>query len=112
KENPRITVIDLSRNFGHQKAVTAGLDSSTGDAVIVMDADLQDPPEVALELISAWENGADVAYAQRRSRKDGAFKKLTAKLFYKFLQALSDIPIPRDTGDFRLLDRKVLKELN
>ncbi|MBX3311642.1 MAG: glycosyltransferase family 2 protein [Microbacteriaceae bacterium] len=112
QENSRVTVIDLSRNFGHQIAVTAGLDATEGDAVIVMDADLQDPPEVTLDLIQAWENGADVAYAQRRSRKDGFLKKATAKIFYRFLQMLSDVPIPKDTGDFRLLDKKVVKELN
>lgn len=112
KANSKVTVIDLSRNFGHQIAVTAGLDAVEGDATIVMDADLQDPPEVTLELIRAWQDGADVAYAQRRSRKDGFIKRTTAKVFYRFLQMLSDVPIPKDTGDFRLMDKKVVKELN
>jgi dolichol-phosphate mannosyltransferase len=104
----RIRVVDFSRNFGHQLAVTAGLDYASGDAVIVMDTDLQDPPRVALELIASWRDGNDVVYAQRRSRKDGAFKRLTASLFYRFLSWAAEVDIPRDTGDFRLLDRKVV----
>jgi glycosyltransferase involved in cell wall biosynthesis len=107
----RITVLALSRNFGHQIAVTAGLDAVDADAVIVMDTDLQDPPEVSLELIERWEQGFDVVYAQRRSRQDGAFKVVTARLFYRALRRLSDIDIPPDAGDFRLLDRRVVDEL-
>lgn len=104
----RVTVINFSRNFGHQIAVTAGLDYAGGDAVIVMDSDMQDPPRVSVELIEKWQKGYDVVYAQRRSRKDTAFKKLTAHMFYWLLSSLADIKIPRNTGDFRLLDRKVV----
>lgn len=110
-KDPRINIIDFSRNFGHQLAVTAGLDCSKGDAVIIMDSDMQDPPKVSFELLEKWETGYDVVYAQRRTRKDTFFKKLTANLFYRTLQKLADIEIPRDTGDFRLLDRKVVDEM-
>jgi dolichol-phosphate mannosyltransferase len=111
KIDKRIAVIDFSRNFGHQIAVTAGLDHATGDAVIIMDSDLQDPPQVSLQLIEKWEEGYDVVYAQRRSRKDTFFKKITANLFYRTLQKLADIEIPRNTGDFRLMDRQVVNEM-
>lgn len=111
KKDNRINVIDFSRNFGHQIAVTAGLDFATGDAVIIMDSDMQDPPSVSFELIKKWEEGYDVVYAQRRSRKDTFFKKLTADMFYRTLQKLADIDIPRNTGDFRLIDRKVANEM-
>lgn len=104
----RIIVINFSRNFGHQLAVTAGMDFAKGDAVIIMDSDLQDPPQVSLELIDKWEEGYDVVYAQRRSRKDTIFKKATAAAFYWTLQKLSEVDIPRNTGDFRLVDRKVV----
>lgn len=108
---PDVRLLDLSRNFGHQIAVTAGLDAAEGDAVIIMDADMQDPPRVCLELIREWERGYDVVYAQRRSRKDTAFKKFTAAVFYKTLDALSDIDIPQNTGDFRLISRPVVLEI-
>ncbi len=107
----RVIVIDLARNYGHQVAVTAGLDRSTGDAVIIMDSDMQDPPAVSLELIEQWEAGWDVVYAQRRSRKDSIFKRATAFLFYKALRRVSEVEIPANTGDFRLLDRRVVDEL-
>ena len=110
-KDPRITVIDFSRNFGHQIAVTAGLDHAKGDAIIIMDSDMQDPPSVSFELIEKWVEGYDVVYAQRRSRKDTFFKKLTADMFYRVLQKLADIEIPRNTGDFRLIDRKVVNEM-
>lgn len=110
-KDPRVVVVDFSRNFGHQMAVTAGLDRAGGDAVVIMDSDLQDPPEVALQLIGKWEEGYDVVYAQRRSREDTAFKKFTANVYYRVLASLSDIEIPRNTGDFRLVDRKVVLEL-
>ena len=110
--DPRVIVIDFARNFGHQLAVTAGLDASTGDAVIVMDSDMQDPPEVAVELIGRWEEGFDVVYAQRRTRKDSAFKRLTASVFYKVLRRVAEIDIPPNTGDFRLMDRRVVDEVN
>lgn len=108
----RVEVIDLARNYGHQIAVTAGLDYAKGDAVIIMDSDLQDPPSVSLELIDKWEEGYDVVYAQRRTRKDTFMKRFTASVYYRLLQKLSNIDIPRDTGDFRLIDRKVVNEIN
>jgi polyisoprenyl-phosphate glycosyltransferase len=108
----RVTVISLARNFGHQIAVTAGLDAAAGrDAVIIMDTDLQDPPEVALRLIESWESGVDVAYAQRRTRRDPAFKRGTAYAFYWLLTRLASVDIPRNVGDFRLMDRKVVAEV-
>jgi dolichol-phosphate mannosyltransferase len=108
----RVTVVDFARNFGHQMAVTAGMDAADGDAVIIMDSDMQDPPAVSLELLEKWEEGYDVVYAQRRSRQDSGFKKLTAGGFYWALSKLADIDIPRNTGDFRLLDRKVVDEMS
>lgn len=111
ERDPRVSIYAFSRNYGHQIAVTAGLDVADSDAVIVMDADLQDPPEVSLELVERWENGADVVYAQRRSRQDSAFKRGTAHVYYWLLSRLAEIEIPRNTGDFRLLDRKVVDEL-
>lgn len=108
KKDDRVKVINLSRNFGHQLAVTAGMDHARGDAVIIMDSDMQDPPRVSLELIEKWEEGYEVVYAQRRTRQDTFFKKFTAKWFYIILQKLASIDIPRNTGDFRLLDRKVV----
>jgi dolichol-phosphate mannosyltransferase len=111
-KDPQVTVINFARNFGHQLAVTAGLDHVQGDAVIIMDSDMQDPPKVSLELLDEWEKGFDVVYAQRRSRKDTFFKKTTASAFYWTLHKLADIDIPRNTGDFRLLDRRVVNSLN
>lgn len=111
EKDKRVSIIDFSRNFGHQLAVTAGLDISNGDATIIMDSDMQDPPAVSFELIKKWEEGYDVVYAQRRSRKDTLFKKITADLFYRTLQKLADIDIPRNTGDFRLMDKKVVNEI-
>ena len=113
KENEKVKVLSFSRNFGHQAAVTAGIQYVTGDAVIIMDADLQDPPELLPEMIALWEEGNEVIYGQRRSRKgESAFKLLTAKMFYRTLNALSDVEIPKDTGDFRLVDRKVIDVVN
>ncbi|HHU11364.1 MAG TPA: glycosyltransferase family 2 protein [Intrasporangiaceae bacterium] len=111
ERDERVVVVDLARNFGHQMAVTAGIDHARGDAVIIMDADLQDPPAVSLELIREWQDGWDVVYAQRRTRKDGAFKRATADLFYRVLGAMSTVEIPRNTGDFRLIDRAVADQL-
>ncbi len=106
--NGNVRVISFSRNFGHQLAVTAGMDEARGDALIVIDADLQDPPEVIGELVKAWENGADIAYGKRLKREGETFlKKFTAHCYYRLLNAMSAYPIPLDTGDFRLLDRKV-----
>jgi polyisoprenyl-phosphate glycosyltransferase len=110
-KDDRVVVINFSRNYGHQIAVTAGIDHARGDAVIIMDSDMQDPPAVSLELIKQWELGYDVVYAQRRSRKDTFFKKITANMYYRTLQKLADIDIPRNTGDFRLINRKVVEEL-
>ncbi|WP_166139358.1 glycosyltransferase family 2 protein [Nocardioides ochotonae] len=113
ERDPRVSVLGFSRNFGHQIAVTAGLDQAEdADAVIVMDTDLQDPPRVSLEMIEVWERGVDVVYAQRRTRKDTRFKRLTAYLFYWLLARLASIDIPRNTGDFRLMDRRVVAEVN
>ncbi|TNY36786.1 glycosyltransferase family 2 protein [Thermomonospora catenispora] len=110
--DPRIRIVDFARNYGHQIAITAGIDHATGDAVIVMDTDLQDPPAVSMELVDAWERGADVAYAQRRTRKDTPFKRFTAHAYYRLLRRLAEVDIPVDAGDFRLLDRKVADELS
>ena len=108
-----VKVISFSRNFGHQAAVTAGLKEVTGDAIVIIDADLQDPPELIPEMLKHWENGYEVIYGKRKTRKgESAFKLLTAKMFYKTLNALSDVEIPRDTGDFRLVDRKVVDVIN
>ncbi len=107
-EHTDVHVVSFSRNFGHQLAVTAGMDRAKGDALIIIDADLQDPPEVIARLVEAWEQGADIAYGKRLKREgETIFKKLTAFCYYRLLNAMSAYPIPLDTGDFRLLDRKV-----
>ena len=111
EQDPRVVVIGLSRNFGHQKAVTAALDAVDADAVVIMDTDLQDPPAVSVELVERWRAGADVVYAQRRTRTDTWFKRTTANVFYRLLARTSSVEIPRNTGDFRLLDRRVVEEL-
>jgi len=112
-DDDRVTVLSFSRNFGHQVAVTAGLDACTrANAVIVMDTDLQDPPRVSLEMIEMWEGGVDVVFAQRRSRKDSPFKRATAYGFYWALDRMADIEIPRNVGDFRLMDRRVVAEVS
>jgi len=110
--DPRIRIVRLSRNFGHQIAITAGLEYARGSAVILIDADLQDPPEVIGEMVELWRQGNDVVYGTR-SRREGetTFKTLTAKWFYRFINRLSEIEIPLDSGDFRLLDRKVVDAL-
>ena len=109
----KIKVISFSRNFGHQAAVTAGLKYATGDAIVIMDADLQDPPELMPDMLKKWEEGYDVIYGKRKARKgESAFKLLTAKAFYSTLNKLSDVEIPKDTGDFRLVDRKVVDVIN
>ncbi|HMO11734.1 MAG TPA: glycosyltransferase family 2 protein [Actinotalea sp.] len=110
--DPRVVVVELSRNFGHQVAVTAGLDTATGDAIVIMDSDLQDPPEVSVELIRRWEAGADVVYAQRRSRRDSVFKRVTAAAYYRLLAGVASVDIPRNTGDFRLINRAVADQLS
>jgi len=107
-----IRLIDLSRNFGKEAALSAGLDHAGGDIVVVLDADLQDPPELIPEMIAAWKGGAEIVYAVRRSRSgDGIVKRLTAKIFYAIFNRLVDTPIPPDAGDFRLLDRRVVDAL-
>ena len=107
-QDKRVRVISFSRNFGHQVAVTAGVHHASGDALVIIDADLQDPPELIPEMIQMWQDGWEVVYAKRKRRKgESAFKLFTAKMFYKTLRMLTDIDIPADTGDFRLIDRKV-----
>ena len=108
EKDKRVKIVNFARNFGHQVAVTAGIDYAKGDAIVIIDADLQDPPEVIPELIAKWQEGYEVVYAKRKKRKGETwFKLITAKYFYKFLNYMSDIEIPKDTGDFRIIDRKV-----
>jgi dolichol-phosphate mannosyltransferase len=108
----RVRIVEFVRNFGHQIAVTAGMDVAEGKAVIIIDADLQDPPEVILELIQQWKAGYEVVYAVRASREgESWFKEATAKLFYRMIFRITDVQIPLDTGDFRLLDAKVISIL-
>ena len=110
--DPVIRVVNLLRNFGHQAAVTAGLDVAEGDAVVLIDSDLQDPPEIIIEMVAAWKAGADVAYGQRRTREgETVFKLFTARLFYRILRWMTKSDIPADTGDFRLMDRRVVDVL-
>lgn len=113
QHNPEVAIIDLSRNFGKEIAMTAGLDHANGDATVVIDADLQDPPELIRELFSYWQEGYDVVYARRIDRKGETFlKKITASIFYRFIMSASRVPIPRDTGDFRLMSRRAVDSLN
>lgn len=113
KNDKNIKVISFSRNFGHQCAVTAGLKYVTGDAVVIIDADMQDPPELIVDMLKLWEQGNEVIYGKRKKREgESRFKLLTASMFYKTLNALSDVEIPKDTGDFRLVDRKVVDVIN
>jgi dolichol-phosphate mannosyltransferase len=107
-----VKFVDFARNFGHQTAITAGMDYSEGQAVVVIDADLQDPPELIPKMIDKWREGYDVVYGKRKERKgETFFKKFTAKVFYRFLRSMTDVEIPVDTGDFRLIDRKVCDAL-
>lgn len=108
ESNPRVKVISFSRNFGHQIAITAGIDYSSGNAVIVMDADLQDPPEVILQLIEKWREGYDTVYAIRESRKDPILKRAIAFAFYRLFKRMSEVDVPVDAGDFRLMSRRVV----
>lgn len=113
KTDPRIKIIDLSRNFGKEIAMTAGIDAAKGDAVIVIDADLQDPPELMVDMVTKWREGFDVVYAKRVERKGESFmKKLTASLFYKLINKISDTEIPENVGDFRLMSRQAVNALN
>lgn len=107
-----VKIIDFSRNFGHQIAITAGMDYALGDAIIIIDADLQDPPELILDMIEKWKQGYEVVYAKRVKRKGETwFKKWSASLFYRVLRSSTDINIPVDTGDFRLIDRNVCEQM-
>jgi predicted glycosyltransferase len=113
KEDKNVKILSFSRNFGHQAAVTAGIKYVTGDAIVIMDADLQDPPELIPDMLKLWEDGNEVIYGKRKTRKgESLFKLMTAKMFYNTLNALSDVDIPKDTGDFRLVDRKVVDTIN
>lgn len=108
KSDNCVRLLDFSRNFGHQIAITAGMDYARGDAIVIIDADLQDPPELIPQMIDKWKEGYDIVYAQRSKRKgETLFKKWTAALFYRALRMLTEVDIPLDTGDFRLIDRKV-----
>jgi glycosyltransferase involved in cell wall biosynthesis len=110
--DPAIRVVNLLRNFGHQAAATAGLDLASGDVVVLIDADLQDPPEVIAEMVGHWSRGADVAYGLRRSRRgESTLKLVSAKIFYRVLGRLAKTRIPSDTGDFRLMDRRIVEAL-
>lgn len=112
ERDPRVHAIDFSRNFGHQIAISAGLDHAKGQAVIIMDTDLQDPPEVIPDLAARWKEGAEVVYAQRARRLgESRFKLLTASAFYRLIGRITSVNIPRDTGDFRLMDRRVVDVL-
>ncbi len=111
KDN-RIKLVDFARNFGHQVAITAGMDYAAGQCMVIIDGDLQDPPELIPDMISLWQSGYDVVYGKRISRKgDTLFKKITAKLFYRMLHSMTEVNIPVDTGDFRLIDRRVADTL-
>ncbi len=113
KKDERIRPVIFARNFGHQVAVTAGLDYSRGDAVVIIDADLQDPPELILEMAKKWKEGNEVVFAVRAEREgESWFKLWTASLFYRIIYRITDVKIPLDTGDFRLMDRKVVNVMN
>src|SRR5207247_1572476 len=110
--DPRVRGVRLARNFGHQAALGAGLEQAAGDAVVVLDADLQDPPHLIAEMLAKWRAGYDVVYAQRNCRQgESIFKRTAGNLFYRLLGRLTEVPIPRDTGDFALLDARVVREL-
>lgn len=112
ENDPRVRIVSFARNFGHQIAVSAGIDAATGDAVVLIDADLQDPPEVVVDMIAKWREGYDVVYGTRTSRPgESAFKLATARGFYRLLNRLSEVDIPLDTGDFRLMTREVVEVL-
>ena len=113
RKDEMIKLVNFSRNFGHQAAITAGMNQAIGDAVIVIDADLQDPPEAILDMISKWKEGYEVVYGKRTKREgETFFKKFTSKVYYRLLKNMTSIDIPVDTGDFRLIDRKVCDALN
>jgi len=108
--DPKVKYLSFSRNFGHEPATTAGMDHARGDAVVLIDADLQDPPEIIAQMVERWKAGAQVVYAQRRTRAgETVLKKATSAIFYRALDSISEVRIPRDTGDFRLMDRAVVE---
>lgn len=112
-DDSRVKLVEFSRNFGHQIAVTAGMDYASGRAVVLIDADLQDPPELIADMVARWREGFDVVYGRRVERKgESWFKKTTAAMFYRFLRSMTSVNIPVDTGDFRLMDRKVCDALS
>ncbi len=112
EKDPRVCIVDFARNFGHQIAITAGMDHARGEAVITIDCDLQDPPQVIPELIARWREGYHVVYGVRAEREGETwFKLFTARLFYRLISALTDVKIPMEAGDFRLLDRQVIEDL-
>lgn len=112
ERDPRVKVVSFARNFGHQIAITAGMDYAAGEAVVVIDSDLQDPPETILDLLARWREGYQVVYATRSERKGETwFKEFTARLFYRIIYRITDIDLPLDAGDFRLMDRKVVDAL-
>jgi dolichol-phosphate mannosyltransferase len=112
KEDHRVKIISFSRNFGHQPAVTAGLNHATGDIVSIMDADLQDPPSLIISMISEWKKGAKVVYAVRKNRKESIYKKAAYYIFYRMYSAISDINVVLDSGDFCLMDKEVVDKIN
>lgn len=112
-QNNRVKIVSFSRNFGHQAAVTAGVKYATGDCIVIIDADLQDPPELIPDMIKLWQQGYEVVYAKRKKRRgESFFKRITARSFYRLLSKLTDTDIPNDTGDFRLIDKKVADAFN
>lgn len=112
KGDDKVRALNFSRNFGHQAALTAGYAHAHGDAVVTMDADLQDPPSLLVELLNQWEKGADIVYARRIERKDSFLKRWSAFIYYKLLDTVADVRIPRNVGDFRLLDSQVVQRIN
>lgn len=112
EKNKSVKVIDFSRNFGHQMAITAGIKNSSGQSVVVMDSDLQDPPEVIRDLFAKWREGFDVVHAKRKTRKDGLVKKITAFIFYRIMKRLASVDIMEDAGDFYLMDRRAVNAMN
>lgn len=111
KRDSRFSIVELSRNFGHQAAIAAGLNHTSGDAVIIMDGDFQDPPELIPDLIALWREGAEVVRAQRKSRKEHGIRRLGFEIFHRFFHWVSDFPVPTQTGVFGLLDKKAVEEL-
>lgn len=112
KKDKKIKLVSFVRNFGHQMALTAGYNFAKGDCIVSIDADLQDPPELITKMVQQWKNGSKIVYAKRIKREEDFFKKTTAYIFYWFINVLSDTPIPKDVGDFRLLDKEVVVFLN